>query len=117
MHGVGSQITLVMVLHFNTMRQIKLHKSIVKPKLIAGCERTPFMLVFVSSLLLLVEGTFTVKIVGAAMFIIGVGIIAFLNKKDPFFFKVLFRFLGKQDFYSSSASFPSRPDNPKNKDS
>lgn len=98
------------------MRQIKLHKSIVKPKLIAGCERAPFMLVFTSSLLLLVEGTFTIKIFGAALFIIGVGIIAFLNKDDPFFFKVLFRFLYSQDFYSSSANFPSRPKNPNNKD-
>lgn len=98
------------------MRQVKLHKSIVKPKLIVGCERIPFMLVFITSLLLLVEGKFTVKIIGGVFFFVGVGIIAFLNKKDPFFFKVLIRFLKEQEYYPSSASFPGRPVNPNNKD-
>lgn len=100
------------------MRMMKLHKSIVKPKLIAGCERAPFLLVLMSSLMLIVEGTFGVKIFGVILFMIGVGIIAFFNKSDPFFFKVLGRFLShKQNFYSASASFPSRRKNPNNKDS
>lgn len=98
------------------MRQVKLHKSIVKPKLIVGCERTPFMVVFITSLLLLVEGTFTVKIVGGVFFFVGVGIIAFLNRKDPFFFKVLLNFMREQEYYSASANFPGRPVNPNNKD-
>lgn len=98
------------------MRQVKLHKSIVKPKLIVGCERAPFMVVFITSLLLLIEGTFTVKIVGAVIFFIGVGVIAFLNRKDPFFFKVLLRFLREQEYYPASAAFPGRPVNPNNKD-
>lgn len=97
---------------------IKLHKSIVKPKLIAGCERAPFFLVAMTSTLLLVEGTFTVKIFGVVLMFIGLGIIAFLNKSDPFFFKVLFRFLSnRQNYYSASASYPSRKKNPNNKDS
>jgi type IV secretory pathway TrbD component len=98
------------------MRQVKLHKSIIKPKLVMGCERGPFMVVFITSLLLLVEGSFSVKIAGAVFFFLSIGIIAFLNRKDPFFFKILFRFLREQEFYPASADFPSRPANPNNKD-
>lgn len=98
------------------MRQIKLHKSIVKPKLIMGCERAPFMFVFIPALLLIVQGTTEVKIGGAIFFFVSIGIIAALNRKDPFFFKVLFRFLREQEFYPSSAAFPSRAVKPNNKD-
>jgi type IV secretory pathway VirB3-like protein len=88
----------------------------VKPKLIAGCERTPFMIIFITSLLLLVEGSFTVKIIGAIFFFVGVGIVALLNRYDPFFFKIIFNFLAEQEFYPASADHPSRPANPNNKD-
>lgn len=98
------------------MRQVKLHKSIVKPKLIMGCERAPFMVIFIVSLLLLVEGSFSVKIAGGVFFAFFTGLIAFLNRKDPFFFVILRRFISQQPFYSASGDYPSRPANPNNKD-
>jgi type IV secretory pathway TrbD component len=97
------------------MRIIKLHRSLWKPILIMGCERTPFLIIMVSSLLLIVEGGFTIKIIGVVFFVVMTGILAFLNNKDPFFCKVGFRFLRQQTFYASSANYPSKPDYPKNK--
>lgn len=90
------------------MRNITIHRSLWKPILWMGCERAPFMIIMISSALLVVEGGFIVKIVGVVYFVIMTGLLAYLNNKDPFFFKVLFRYLSYQDFYPSTAMWPGK---------
>jgi type IV secretory pathway TrbD component len=81
-----------------------------------GCERTPFIIVMMSSLLLVVQGSFQVKIIGVIFFVVMTGIMAFLTRKDSYFFKILFRYLCYQDYYPSSAMWPGKKDCPKNID-
>lgn len=90
------------------MRTITIHRSLWKPILLMGCERTPFIFIMMSSLLLIVEGGFIVKIVGVVYFAVLTGILAYLTNKDPFFFKVLIRYLSYQDFYPSTAMWPGK---------
>ena len=93
-----------------------MHRSIWKPIMFMGCERTPFMIVAISSGLLIMNGGFIGKIVGVVYFIVAISIIALLNRKDPQFFQILYRytFLYKQDFYANNALYPSKADRPKN---
>lgn len=79
-----------------------------------GCERTPFLLVAISSALLIMEGTLLIKIIGVVYFFIMVGIMAFCNAKDPFFFNILVRYRKYQDFYANNALYPGQPDKPNN---
>ena len=79
-----------------------------------GCERTPFLLVAISSGLLIMEGGMWVKIIGVVYFLIMVGIIALANANDPFFFQIIWRYRLYQDFYPSNAIYPGKPDYPNN---
>lgn len=98
------------------MRKVTLHRSLYKPILVMGCERTPFIVIMMSSLLLIVQGSFEVKIIGVVFFAVMTGIMAFLTAKDPYFFKILFRYLRYQDFYLSDAIYPSKSFYPNNTD-
>jgi len=98
------------------MRKVTLHRSLYKPILVMGCERAPFMIIMLSSLLLIVQGSFDIKILGIVFFILMTGIMAFLTAKDPYFFKILFRYLRYQDFYPSTAIWPSKSKHPNNID-
>lgn len=98
------------------MRKITLHRSLYKPILVMGCERTPFLIIMMSSLLLVVQGSFDIKIIGVVFFIVMTGIMAFLTAKDPYFFKILFRYLRYQDFYPSDAMWPSKSSHSNNID-
>lgn len=98
------------------MRKVTLHRSLYKPILVMGCERAPFITIMMSSLLLIVQGSFEVKIIGIVFFIAMTGIMAFLTAKDPYFFRVLFRYLRYQDYYPASAMFPSKSYYPNNTD-
>ena len=100
----------------SNMRKVTLHRSLWKPILVMGCERTPFIIIMMSSLLLVVQGSFQVKIIGVVFFAVMTAIMAFLTSKDPFFFKILFRYLRYQDYYPSSAMWPGKSDYPKNTD-
>lgn len=100
----------------SNMRKVTLHRSLWKPILVMGCERPPFIIIMMSSLLLVVQGSFQVKIIGIIFFVVMVAIMAFLTSKDPYFFKILFRYLHYQDYYPSSAMWPGKIDCPKNTD-
>ncbi len=73
-----------------------------------GCERTPFIIITLSSLLLVIQGSFQVKIIGVIFFVVMTAIMAFLTNKDPFFFKILFRYLRYQNYYPSDAMWPGK---------
>lgn len=96
------------------MRRVPLHRSLWKPIMFMGCERIPFMMIAISSALLIMEGGLWVKVAGVIYFLIMVGIMAIVNAREPFFFKIIWRYRYYQDFYPNSAMYPSKPDNPKN---
>lgn len=96
------------------MRRVPMHRSIWKPIMFMGCERTPFMIVAISSALLVMNGGFWGKVLGVVYFLVAVGIIAFLNAKDPQYFQILFRYTSRQDFYPNNAPYPGKSDHPKN---
>jgi type IV secretory pathway TrbD component len=96
------------------MRRILLHRSLWKPILYMGCERVPFLLIAISSALLIMEGNLWVKIGGFIYFGIMIGITALINNNDPFIFQIMWRYRLYQNFYPSHALYPGRPDNPKN---
>ena len=93
------------------MRYTPLHKAIWKPRLFMGCEPKPFLIVMLSSGLLIMEGSLWVKIAGAIYFIVMVAGMAIANAIDPFFFTILYRYLQYQDFYSNNALFPGKSRN------
>ena len=96
------------------MRRVPLRSAIWKPKLFMGCERVPFLIVVISSGLLIMEGGLWVKIAGVIYFLIMVGIMALVNAKEPFFFQILWRYRSYQDFYPNNAMYPGRPSKAKN---
>ena len=79
-----------------------------------GCERGPFMVVMLSSGLLIMQGGLWVKIAGVIYFLIMIAIMAVINSKDPFFFQILWRYKSYQDFYPNIAMHPGRRDKPNN---
>lgn len=95
-------------------REITLYRALWKPSLVMGCERLPFIIIMMISLLPIVQGTFMVKIGGVIFFIVFTGILSYLGKKDPFFMAILWRYLKYQDFYPSSAMCPGKKSNPNN---
>lgn len=96
------------------MRRVPLYRSLWKPIMYMGCERTPFMVVLFSSALLVMQGGLWVKISGVVYFFIMVGIMALVNSRDPFFFQILWRYKSYQDFYPSNALYPGKKDRPIN---
>lgn len=98
------------------MRKVTLHRSLWKPILVMGCERTPFIIIMMSSLLLVVQGSFDIKIIGVVFFVVMTAIMAYLTNKDPFFFKILFRYLRYQDYYPATSMWPGKTDSTANKD-
>lgn len=96
------------------MRRIQIHPGVWKPVLFMGCEKLPFLIVAISSALLIMEGGLWVKIGGVMYFAVTVGAIALVNAREPFFFQIIWRYKSYQDFYPSNAMYPGKPDNPKN---
>jgi len=89
------------------MERISLDRSLWKPVLFMGCERVPFLIVAVTSGLLIMEGSLWVKIAGVIYFVIMVAVIAFLNANEPSLFTILWRYLWQyQNFYPSNALYP-----------
>ena len=96
------------------MRRTPLYRAAWKPTMLVGCERVPFVLVAIVSGILVMEGGFWIKVIGAAFFVIGVGIMALINSKEPFAFAIGWRYLFYQDYYASHALYPGKPDRPNN---
>jgi len=96
------------------MRRVPLYRSLWKPIMYMGCERVPFMVVLFSSALLVMQGGLWVKVGGVVYFFIMVGIMAIVNSRDPFSFKILWRYKSYQDFYPSNALYPGKKDRPIN---
>lgn len=90
------------------MRRTPLHKAIWKPRLLMGCEPWPFLMILTTSLLLVIEGSLWLKVLGVCYFVIFVGLIALLNAKEPFFFQIINRYRANQDFYPNNALHPGR---------
>ena len=65
------------------MRRVSLHRSLWKPIMFMGCERVPFMIIAISSALLIMEGGLWVKVGGVVYFLLMVGIMAMVNARDP----------------------------------
>lgn len=97
------------------MRELKIYSALYKPRLIAYCERVPFTAVTLTCAILAYVGGFTGIILALILYFSGITTIALLNRKDPFFFKILFRYLKSQEIYSSSAFYPGKPVRPNNK--
>lgn len=96
------------------LRRVPLYRSIWKPIHWMGCERTPFMIVALSSAMLVLEGGLYCKIAGVIYFVISIGLIAFVNSYDPFYFQILWRYKSYQDYYPNNAIYPGKADRPKN---
>lgn len=94
------------------MQRINLERSIWKPVLLMGCERVPFLAVALSSVALVMEGSLWVKIGGVIYFALAIAVIAWCNSKEPFFFRMCYRYLQYQDFYPSNALYPGKSDRP-----
>lgn len=94
------------------MQHIPLPKSIWKPKLLMGCEVLPFTLVAISSGIMVLQGGLWVKVFGVVYFVFLIAGMAYCNSRDPFFFRILFRYLKYQDFYANTALYPSKADKP-----
>ena len=114
LHGAGLLKNLLTVSYGANMYKIPLYRSIWKPILFMGCERGPFLMVALSSGLLIMEGSFWLKIIGIVYFVVMVAIMAYCNSKDPFFFQILYRYLKYQNFYLNNALHPGSPDKPEN---
>lgn len=98
----------------SSMQKMPLYRGLWKPILFMGCERTPFMLVAITSACLVLEGGLWIKVFGIIYFIILIVVMAVINSKDPYYFQILWRYKSYQYFYLNNANYPGKPDNPNN---
>lgn len=96
------------------MRRVAIHRSLWKPILFMGCERIPFLIVAVTSGLLILEGNTWLKIAGIIYALSAIGAMALLNAREPLFFKIVLRYLKYQNFYANNAVYPGQADAPNN---
>jgi len=96
------------------MRRVPMHRSLWKPILFMGCERTPFMIAAISSALLIMNGGMWAKILGLAYFVIAVALMAIINAKDSQYFQIMWRYVKYQNYYANNAIYPGKSDCPKN---
>ena len=94
------------------MQRMPFQRSISKPIMMMGCERVPFYIIALTSGLLIMEGGWIIKAIGLFYFLLMVGIVSFLNSKDPFLFHILYRYYKYEDFYANNALYPSTADDP-----
>ena len=89
---------------------IDLLKGIWKPKLIAGMETFPWVVIFMLSGFMVVKaGVSWWCLLGIGFYVICNSIGAFCNSKDPLFFAGIWRFMTvEQDFYANTAMHPSK---------
>lgn len=85
-------------------------KSLYKPKLYLGCERNPFLIIFfVGGLVAFLAPDLWQKVIVGVLAIISLGIVAFINSKEPRFFAMLARSRKYQKKYLAIPKYPSKP--------
>ena len=88
------------------LRVIPIHRSLVRPQLLMGCERFLFlMLAMVSTLLVMpggvIIGNMVNIMVGVAVFIVGRTLLVYMAKKDPQMSEIFRRSVLYRSFYPS----------------
>ena len=98
------------------LRIIPIHRSLVRPQLIMGCERFPFLMLCMAVTLLagpggLMTANFLNIMIGAALFFAGRGILAGIAKSDALMSGVFRKSASYRSEYpaSSTAGFMNTP--------
>jgi len=98
------------------LRIIPIHRSLVRPQLIMGCERFLFLMLSMVVTLLagpggLMTGNFLNMVIAGALFFIGRGLLAFMAKADAQMSDVFRRSVQYKSEYpaSSTAGFRNIP--------
>jgi type IV secretory pathway TrbD component len=87
-----------------------------KPKLTMGCERVPWLIVgMLSAIAAYVSQTWLTRGLSIAFGFTLISIIAYINKGEPHFFAIWWRYLKYQNYYPNVARLPSRPYKPSSK--
>lgn len=91
-------------------------KALYKPKLYMGCEKVPWLIVAgLSAIAAYVAQTWLTRGIAIFMGFGLIGIIAYINSKEPYFFAIWYRYLKYQKFYLNVAIHPGRNHKPSNK--
>lgn len=104
-----------MILHNDEeIRVIPVRKSLTRPQLICGCDRVLFLLLMLVCITLIFPGglgagNYVNVLIGIALFVFGVQILAVLAKYDPLLSQIFSRAVKYQDSYVAT-SYVSRPD-------
>lgn len=87
-----------------------------RPKLYMGCEKTPWLIVAVlSSIATYVSQDWITR---SLSIVIGLGLIAgiaVINSKEPYFFRMWWRYMRFQSYYPNVAGYPGRIYKPSSK--
>jgi len=79
-----------------------IHRSLVRPDLVAGCERTPLVLLIAVFVVILQKPI--IIIFGIMMVVVGFPILRALAKRDPMMYRVWTRHFGYQGYYPAHPS-------------
>lgn len=87
-----------------------LYKALWKPQLAGGIEFTPFIIIFIFSVFIgFITTSLILKIIGISFGVMLYGICYQINKKEPYAFKIFFRYAKFQTFYLNIAKYPAKP--------
>ena len=86
------------------LRTAVVHRSLTRPQLIAGCDRTLFIIVTLLSIFLAIPGGIMSEslfniVFGIGLFFFGLVSLSWMAKKDPSMRQVFMRSLGYKDRY------------------
>jgi type IV secretory pathway TrbD component len=85
-----------------------LPKALWKPQLLMGCERIPWiMAAMISGVIIMAAQTWALRISGLVFGLLLIFLIRMINKKEPFAFKIAFRYGVFQKYYLNVAKYPS----------
>ena len=104
-----------MVHNDEEIRVLPVRKSLTRPQLICGCDRVLFLLLMLFCMALIFpgglgSGNYLNVILGIAIFVVGVQILAILAKHDPLISQIFRRAIRYRDRYvaTSLVSFKDR---------
>jgi type IV secretion system protein VirB3 len=84
----------------DTPRQIKIHASVDRPRLILGADREMVIFIgLISAILVFALVTWWSIVLGVGLWLVGVAVLARMGKEDPQMRKVYLRHVKYQSFY------------------
>lgn len=87
-----------------------------KPKLYMGCERVPWLIVAgLSATAAYISQTWLTRVLSIGLGFALITTIAIINRKEPYFFAIWWRYIKYQNYYPNVARRPSRPYKPSSK--